>query len=75
MRRTRVVGVLLVAATLVAGAANAAGGEGGNKKKGTRWRQLGYDLSNTFHNRSSPLTPKRAAALETAWTYDAPASV
>ena len=74
MRRHGAVGAVLVA-LLCAGAGNAAAGEGGGKEKGTRWRQLGYDRSNTFHNRASPLTPKRAAGLETAWTYDAPASV
>jgi polyvinyl alcohol dehydrogenase (cytochrome) len=68
-------GALALVAVLVAWAGNAAAGEGGSKQKGTRWRQLGYDLSSTFHNRGSSLTPERAAALETAWTYDAPASV
>jgi polyvinyl alcohol dehydrogenase (cytochrome) len=64
----------LVAVFAAACAGSATAGEG-TKEKGTRWRQLGYDLSSTFHNPESLLTPKRAAALETAWEYEAPQSV
>ncbi|MBA2326955.1 MAG: PQQ-binding-like beta-propeller repeat protein [Actinobacteria bacterium] len=71
----RGVATVLVALVATAGAGIAAAGEGGGKEKGNRWRQLGYDLASTFHNRDSSLTPKRAAALETAWEYEAPQSV
>jgi polyvinyl alcohol dehydrogenase (cytochrome) len=64
-----------VVALLAAGTVNTAAGEGGGKEKASRWRQLGHDLSSTFHNPGSPLTPKRAAGLETIWEYEAPQSV
>ena len=74
MRRPLAAGAAVVA-LLAAGALDASAGEGGGRQKGSRWRQLGFDLSSTFYNPGSPLTPKRAAALETAWEYEAPQSV
>ncbi|MGQ0802639.1 MAG: outer membrane protein assembly factor BamB family protein [Actinomycetota bacterium] len=75
MRSRRALGAALVAVLAAVCAGNAAAGEGDGKNKGTRWRRLGYDLASTFHNPRSPLTPKRAATLETAWQYEAPQSV
>jgi polyvinyl alcohol dehydrogenase (cytochrome) len=67
-------GAALVGLLVVAGAANLeAGGSGGSKEN--RWTQLGHDLSSTFHNPAAALTPRRAAGLKQAWTYEAPASV
>jgi polyvinyl alcohol dehydrogenase (cytochrome) len=67
-------GAALVGLLVVAGAANVeAGGSGGSKEN--RWTQLGHDLSSTFHNPAAALTPRRAAGLKQAWTYEAPASV
>jgi len=71
--RKCVTGAALAMLLVCAGSATAA--ERGNQDKGARWRQLGYDLSSTFHNRRSPLTPERAAGLATVWEYEAPQSV
>jgi polyvinyl alcohol dehydrogenase (cytochrome) len=56
-----------------AGPSGASGTSGRDRKD--RWAQLGHDLASTFHNSRAALTPRRAAELETAWTYQAPASV
>ncbi len=71
--RTAVGTVLAGWLVLVAASDGEAGGSAGGK--GGRWTQLGHDLASTFHNPAAALTPKRAARLKTAWTYEAPGSV
>ena len=74
MGRRRVIAAAGAAIIAVAAAATTAAA-GGKDGKATRWRQLGYDLSSTFHNPDSPLTPELVSGMETAWTYEAPDSV
>jgi polyvinyl alcohol dehydrogenase (cytochrome) len=72
-RATRAVATL----ALLLGTCGADDQTGGAHRDGRRdgWRQLGYDLTSTFHNRRASLTPRRASELQTAWTYEAPGSV
>jgi polyvinyl alcohol dehydrogenase (cytochrome) len=65
--------VVIVVPLLVVAPTTDAGGSDGKRKD--RWAQLGHDLASTFHNRQATLTPKRAARLEQAWTYQSPGSV
>lgn len=58
-------GVLLLTAAI---SGEAAGGAGSGDTR-DRWTQLGHDLSSTFHNPDTSLTPGRAARLKKAWTY------
>jgi polyvinyl alcohol dehydrogenase (cytochrome) len=66
--------VLVVLLVAVMAPAGEAGGSGDTKRR-DRWTQLGHDLASTFHNPRAALTPKRAARLKQAWTYEAPGSV
>jgi len=65
--------VVIVPLVLVAAPGADASESGGGRKN--RWSQLGHDLASTFHNPRAGLTPKRAARLKEAWTYEAPGSV
>lgn len=65
--------VVIVVPLLVVAPTTDAGGSDGKRRD--RWAQLGHDLASTFHNRQATLTPKRAARLEQAWTYQSPGSV
>jgi polyvinyl alcohol dehydrogenase (cytochrome) len=67
---------LLVTVPTCGGDAGPSSASGASGRDGEdRWAQLGHDLTSTFHNARAALTPERAAELEAAWTYRAPASV
>ncbi len=61
--------------TLLVAAASVGAAAGSTRRVPDRWTQLGHDLASTFHNPAAALTPRRAARLKTAWTYEAPGSV